>query len=336
MSFPSLKFSENSSVAQLVGASERGVLFFHAHNHQGSYQLLTRSMKELHESGVRHFYLEVPKFLNEVFEAHRKGNLKPFEACLLNFQDELVRREIKALVEAAHRTGISIIAVDANENLNTGTKIGGSEQAKKLIAKRLNNDEKMASVIQHFAGTLKPLEKFSGLFGGNHVAICHQKPGIPSVSIIEHNQLPPSATHMNYLSEAIQGSNEKTNQHLKQFNVIMLVPSKLDQDEIDFTEETVPSSLKFLNQLLESYQLTGCKAYKHTKSEQIDAVMEFSLNEKESAIKAWEKICIEMDPLPKFMAFESDAIRIIFKSLETTAVLRQLVAAVIELKKKKR
>ncbi|CUI17536.1 hypothetical protein PNK_1931 [Candidatus Protochlamydia naegleriophila] len=235
MSFPSLTFSENSSVAELVRASERGVLFFHAHNHQGSYQLLTCSMKELHESGVRHFYLEVPKFLNEVFEAHRKGNLKPFEACLLKFQDELVRREIKALVEAAHHTGISIIAVDANENVNTGTKIGESKQTKKLIAKRLSNPEKMASVIQHFAGMLKPQEKFSGLFGSNHVAICHQKPSFPSVSILEHNQLPPSTTHINYSPEAIEGFNEQTNRYLKQFNVIMLAPSSLGQDEIDFT-----------------------------------------------------------------------------------------------------
>lgn len=334
MSFPSLTFSENSSVAELVVASGQGLLFFQSHNHQGSYQLLTRSMKELHQSGVRHFYLELPNFLNQEFKTHRKKNSTPFQTSLINLQDKLVQSEIKALVEAAHQAGIKIIAVDGNDNLNTGTQIGKSEDSKKVLAKRLTNDNQIIKNIQYFVGKLSTQEKFSGLFGSNHSLVC-QKLAIPSVLIVEHNQLPDFTSHINYLPESIMGANEQTNQHLKQFNVITLVPSNLDQDKIDFTQEvTTLSNLKYLNQLLQSYELTSCRAYRHIASEKIDAVMEFPLNEKESANRAWEKICAEMDPLPKFMVFESDAIRIVFKNLETTAVLRLIVAALVELKKK--
>lgn len=333
-------FSTTTPLAEIVANAQPGVVFFHNHNHKGSFQILIESMEEFAKSGVKHFYLELSQdlfknCLKNHFEL-RESSLESLNKALSNMSSPEQRENLSQLIKAAHRVGVQVLAVDCNSALVDGSRLANdAKAAQNVIKARLSGDTKMANVMKRHISTLSENQKYIGLFGGNHIAICNSK-NLNALSVYLHSQAieQSDCTHINYSPSEIEGVDERTSKHIKQFDIWTMVPPELN-DELDLGKEVNSVSLLYLNRLLEKLLLPLiCKAYSRKNSGKIDAIVEI---DRDIASNVWGNVMDKMDPFAKRMESIGDAERqrIIFENIDQEETRQKLISSLRSLANKK-
>ncbi|WP_068471422.1 hypothetical protein [Candidatus Protochlamydia phocaeensis] len=329
-----VSFSESTPFAQLVEEANSGIFFFHNHHHIGSYQILAQSMTGFKQAGVAHLYLEIAKeAFSEILQMHSKRQEPIFmDKIIQHFKDETAQTGLRQLIEAAHQAGIRVLAVDSDKNIYTGENLAGdSKESQRIIMKRLQNNTDIVKNILANRRLLTSHEKFIGLFGGNHIDICKGK--LSDVTkVLVHSHPLTDSQYQHCLPDHLSSADERTNLHLKKFDIISLVKEDLEKDELDLSsplnEEN--KNLNYLNRLLSSLSLPSAHAYKRKKSGKIDGVIFVS---EENYPTVWQKMVEEMDPFPKRFEHDAASCRIIISDIGQEEFFRKVVLSLVQIAK---
>ena len=289
-------FHQETPLHEIVDRADGGICFYQGHNHDASYQLFILMLPKVARV-VKHCYLELPKDFHEDFAKHAFGYPQDLYTKLNKcMTDPKQRAYVKTIVAVAHSVGIAVIPVySAKTIVETNEKSLAESPASRaaMIAQRIAADDKMVECIRYHNSFLEEGEKFIGLFGGNHSQISSPR-FLNCVSILFLNQ--PLNAGL-YPSSDIRGSDARSAEHLKSFDIISLAPQKI-ADDLDLSAEITPcESVELLNALLKRRGIDiECKAYRRISSGEIDAL---SMLTKEQVDAIWPEIQKHFDAMSK-------------------------------------
>lgn len=323
-------FKPDMPLADIVQQSGKGTLFFHGHGHLGSYQILERSMPDFKKAGVKHFYVEISeKLFMEALKQHFTSGSNLDRAFSI-FTNKEQASHLKALVIAAHKVGIEVLAVDPNEVLVPQSLLAGDPKAaEQIIKQRQAQDHKMVALMKTYMQQLKSGEKFIGLFGGNHISIGHSFDACRV--LMQARNLEQGQTHFHVLPEQISAGDPQSAAIIKQCHFMTFVPQSFD-DSLDLSQPVESKSLGYFNRLLAAHSLPECKAYRHKGSGKISAVV-FIPTEKIDEI--WPNIVKQMDPFVKRLdtSYDPAHTAIIFDDIDHDIVRQQIIASLVKITK---